>query len=67
MDTELIMNRISMVSLIVAGILITIEGLQYLRDKKNNPKLSDKVFVVAYVAIALGLLDVLIGIAHVWF
>ena len=67
MDPELIMNRISMISLIIAGIMITSEGFQYLQDKKNNPKLSDKIYVVAYVAIGLGLFDVLIGIAHLWF
>ena len=57
---------ISMVVLIVTGIIFIIEGISYLRLKKQNPQIPNKLYVAGILAIILGIIDIIFGGLH-WF
>jgi hypothetical protein len=63
---ELFFNRLSMISLIVAGLVFLYQGIHYFKMKKDNPSLPSKMYLVCVVAIIVGLADIGFGIAHFW-
>jgi O-antigen ligase len=65
MNAEYIVNRISMVSLIIAGAIFIYQGIKYINMKKTNPDLSDKLYVAGVFALILGVVEVAFGVYHV--
>lgn len=63
---EKILNRASMISLIVAGIVFIYEGAKYFNMKKQNPDIPDKIYVAAVLCIIIGIIEIIFGIAHLW-
>lgn len=66
MTAEVWLNRISMVSLIAAGAIFIVEGIKYIRMKKRNPDIPDKIYAAAVLAIVLGVAEIAFGVAHIW-
>lgn len=65
-NIEWFLNRFSMVSLIIAGLIFIYQGLLYINMKKKNPDISDKIHIAAAFAILLGIAEIIFGIAHLW-
>ena len=63
---EYILNRASMIALLVAGIIFIYEGIKYFKMKKENPEIPDKIYAAAVLALIIGLAEVGFGIAHFW-
>lgn len=66
MNSELILNRVSMIALLVTGAIFIYEGIKYITMKQSNPDLSDKLYVAGTFALVLGVLEVGFGIYHFW-
>ena len=66
-SVELILNRLSMVSLITAGIVFIYEGAKYFNMKKQNPDIPEKIYVAAIMCIVVGVIEIVFGIGHLWF
>jgi len=64
---EKLMNRLSMIALLVAGIIFLFEGIKYVQMKKTNPSLPDKLYAAAVLAIILGIIEIAFAVAHFWF
>ena len=64
MDQEKIINRISMISLMIAGAIFIYEGVKYINMKQENPSLSEKVYVAGAFALILGVLEIGFGVWH---
>lgn len=63
---EYILNRASMVALIIAGIIFIYQGLMYIKMKNNNPDLPDKLYVAGSLTLFIGVVEILFGVAHFW-
>lgn len=66
MTSEKFVNRLSMISLIIAGTIFVYEGIKYIYMKKNNPNLSDKVYVAGVLALVLGIIEIAFGVYHIF-
>lgn len=64
--SELIVNRISMIALLVTGAIFIYEGIKYINMKQKNPNLSDKLYVAGSLALILGIIEVAFGVYHFW-
>lgn len=64
---ELVINRLSMFGLIVAGIWFIIEGSKYIEMKKANPKFPDKLYAAGVLTIFLGILSLIFAGLHFLF
>lgn len=68
MNLEWFLNRISMIALLAGGIFFIIEGAYYIRLKRENPsKIPDKMYAAGIFTIILGVVSILMGIAHFFF
>jgi len=67
MDAELMINRISMISLLVTGAIFLYEGIKYYQMKQMNPALPDKLYIAAILSIILGIVEIGFAIAHFFF
>lgn len=65
-NVEWFLNRFSMISLVIAGLVFVYQGMVYIDMKKKNPDISDKIHIAAAFAILLGVAEIAFGIAHFW-
>jgi hypothetical protein len=66
LNPEIILNRISMVALLIAGVIFIYEGARYVRMKKSNDDIPDKIYAAAVFAIVLGIFEIAFAIWHFW-
>lgn len=65
---EYILNRLSMISLIAAGLYFLYEGSSFIKTKTQNPdKVPDNMTVLGVLTIILGIVAIIFGIAHYFF
>jgi len=64
---ELLLNRISMITLLITGAFFLYEGIRYYQMKVYNPNLPNKLYAAAILAIILGIVEIVFGVAHFWF
>ena len=60
------LNRISMIALLVTGAVFIYQGIKYINMKQTNPELSDKLYVAGVFALVLGIVEVAFAIYHFW-
>ena len=66
MNLEYILNRASMVALLIAGVIFLYEGVKYIKMKQDNPEIPDKIYAAAILAMVVGIAEIIFGIAHFW-
>ena len=64
MDVEKLLIRVSMIVLLVTGAIFIYEGIKYINIKKENPNLSDKLYVAGAFALTLGVVEIAFGVFH---
>lgn len=67
MDTELLLNRISMITLLLTGFVFLYEGIKYIHMKNTNPSLPAKLYVAGILALFLGIVEIAFAIVHFFF
>ena len=55
-----------MAACFIAGFVFIYEGARYIFMKRQNDSLPDKLYVVAGLSIVLGVVDIMVGVAHIW-
>lgn len=66
-DLELVLNRFSMVTLVLGGAYLIYEGVHYISMKKNDPNMPAKIYTAAVLSIVLGVMEIAFAIGHFWF
>ena len=67
MQSEKLMNMLSILTLVVAGLFFLYEGSTFIAAYKENPaKVSKKMVVAGSLTIALGLLSFVLAFLHVF-
>lgn len=66
-DNGQIINWISMISVIIAGLIFIWEGLRLISIKKKNPKMPKKIYALAVICLIVGIFDIVVGILHIFF
>ena len=66
-DMEKFIAYISAATLLAAGVFFIYEGSTYLKMKKSNPSMPNKIYTVASLAIILGSCEIAIGAWHVYY
>ena len=68
MSVELILNRVSMIALVVAGIFFLYEGGVLIDSHRQNPqRIPAKVAVAGTLTIILGIISIGFAILHFFF
>jgi len=63
---EYLLNRASMVALLIAGGIFIYEGIVYMMIKKQHPEYPSKLITAGVLAIVLGVIEVVFGVWHIW-
>lgn len=59
------LNRLSMATLLGAGILFIIEGAKYIDMKRQEPtKIPDKMYAAGVMTIVLGVISIVFALLH---
>ena len=58
---------VSSVALIVAGLVFIYEAIRYYQMKAEQPDIPDKIYLAASLALLIGIIDIIFGIAHFFF
>lgn len=67
MNSEYLLNRISMISLLAGGAFFIYEGASYISMKRQNPdKIPDKIYAAGVFTILLGIVSIIFGLVHLW-
>lgn len=66
MNAERAANLTSMIATLFAGLLFIIQGLKFISLKAQRPELPKKVYLVAFICFLVGLIDIAVGIAHLY-
>ena len=56
-----------MITLLITGAFFLYEGIRYYQMKVYNPNLPNKLYAAAILAIILGIVEIVFGVAHFWF
>ena len=56
----------SMISVIIFGLLLVYQGIVYLKIRSENSDMPGKLIFVAVLFISVGIIDILIGVAHLY-
>lgn len=67
MDTEKLLNRISMITLLITGLIFIYEGIKYIYMKQQNPELPDKLYAAGILALIVGVAEIVFAIVHFFF
>jgi len=68
MDLEYFLNITTVLSLIIGGLIIVYQGINYIQlQKSDDQKRLVKLFVVGVLTIILGALSILFGVLHYLF
>ena len=67
MDLEYLLNVATVASLLLGGLIFLYQGADYIRIKKNDNKIPDKMYVAGVMTIILGIVSIIFGIIHYFF
>jgi hypothetical protein len=68
MSLENLANRLSMITLVVAGLFFIYEGSVLVQMRNDNPKkVSNKVAIAGWLTIALGIISIGFAVMHLFF
>lgn len=65
-DSSEVINYISMVSVIIAGVIFIWEGIRLISIKKKNNKMPGKIYTLAVLCLIIGVFDIVVGILHIY-
>lgn len=65
--TEKTVKYLSLVVLVGLGTIMIYEGVSYIALKQKNSDVPDTIYAAAVLAIFIGLIEIVFGIAHLWF
>jgi hypothetical protein len=67
MDIEYVLNIATVASLLLGGLIFLYQGADYIRMKKNDRKIPDKMYAAGVLTIILGVLSIIFGIVHYFY
>jgi len=56
----------SMISVIIFGLLLIYQGIVYLKMSKTNEDMPGKLVLLSVLFIVTGIIDIVIGVAHLY-
>lgn len=56
----------SMISVIIFGLLLVYQGIVYWKIRSENNDMPGKMTLLAVLFIVVGIIDILIGVAHLY-
>lgn len=60
------LKYVSMISVIIFGLLLVYQGIVYWKIRSENDDMPWKMTLLAVLFIVVGIIDVLIGVAHLY-
>lgn len=67
MDIEYFLNIATVLSLIIGGLIIVYQGINYIQIQKQENKFPVKLFVTGILTVILGIVSIIFGVLHYLF
>lgn len=67
MDLEYLLNIATVLSLIIGGLIIVYQGINYIQIQRNESKFPVKLFITGLLTLILGIVSIIFGVVHYLF